>query len=70
MLYGKKIEPKCAYCIPAEKIDDTYFFCRRHGPVEWNYKCRRFKYDPLMRDIPRRHRRKRVFTKEDFDLNL
>ena len=70
MLYGKGIDPKCAYCVHAGKIDDIDVLCKKYGPVDGSNHCRKFKYDPLKREIPKPPKKKRVFTKEDFDLNI
>lgn len=70
MLYGKGIEPRCAYCVHSHKIDDMDVLCKKYGPVDGAYHCRRFKYDPLKREFPKRiTRKKKVFTQADFDLN-
>lgn len=71
MLYGKGIEPRCAYCAKGTKIDDSDVLCRKYGPVDGAFHCRRFVYDPLKREFPRRNvRKKKVFTRADFDLNI
>ena len=45
--------------------------CKKHGPVDGAYHCRRFKYDPLKREFPKRIvRKKKTFTQADFDLNI
>ncbi len=49
-LFGKKIEPSCAYCewgSPDEEEDMV--FCRRNGIVSAHGSCRHFQYAPLRR---------------------
>ena len=49
MLFRRKIERACAYCVHAVKIDEDTMVCRRRGPVPIDSSCRRFSYDPLKR---------------------
>jgi len=49
MLFRKDIPRACAVCRFASPIDAAEMLCQRHGVVGANYKCRRFKYDPLKR---------------------
>ena len=53
MLFRKNIEPRCAYCAHAGRIDDNEVACPRKGIVPAGGSCRRFKYDPLKRIPPK-----------------
>jgi hypothetical protein len=53
MLFRKKIERNCAYCVYAGKLNDESMICRKCGIVPATHRCRRFRYDPLKR-IPAR----------------
>lgn len=65
---GKDIEPKCEYCANGDKSEDgTLVFCEKKGILPPDYKCRRFKYDPLMR-VPKVAPRLDEFSPEDFEL--
>ena len=69
MLFRKKIERSCSYCIHGGKVDDKTILCKKKGFVASCHRCRRFKYDPLKRVPPRM--RVQDFAKykdEDFSL--
>ena len=69
MLFRKKIEKSCIYCIRGTKLNDGSFLCAKHGIRIDSTGCMRFKYDPLKR-IPARAKAM-DFTKydqEDFSL--
>ncbi len=69
MLFRKKIDPRCAYCTRAGRIDDGRMICKKRGIVPAEDKCRRFRYDPLKR-VPARPKPHRFgeFRPEDFQL--
>ena len=49
MLFRKKIEPCCSYCLHGSYVDDETIMCVKKGVVKsWGH-CRRFEYDPLKR---------------------
>lgn len=50
MLFRKKIEPSCAYCVHGAPVDDVSVICVKKGIVKSWGKCRRFEYDPLKRE--------------------
>jgi len=66
MILRKDIEPFCSYCIHAKPLDDEYVSCRRHGVVSADYKCSRFKYDPLKRIPPKPKKLGQNYTDSDF----
>lgn len=49
MLFRKKIERNCAYCIYSTKMDDGNFLCAKKGIRPEDAKCHRFRYDPTKR---------------------
>lgn len=69
MLFRKKIERACAYCIHATKLDDDQFLCAKNGMKNGADKCRRFKYDPTKR-VPVKAKALDFskYTAEDFSL--
>ena len=67
MLFRKKVERYCTYCVFAGKLDDETMICKKCGVVPATHRCRRFRYDPLMR-IPARQPVLGQYTEEDFRL--
>jgi len=69
MLFRKKIDWACAYCIHGTKADEDLILCTKKGMKEPDDSCRKFKYDPIKR-IP--HKIKPLdfskYDKEDFSL--
>lgn len=53
MLFRKKIEPSCSYCLRGTKMDEDTVLCAKKGvrPI-WG-KCRKFRYDPCKRIPPK-----------------
>ncbi|MBQ2676261.1 MAG: hypothetical protein IJN31_08535 [Peptococcaceae bacterium] len=67
-LYGNNINPACGYCAHGVLAEDRVsVLCRKKGIVSCDYKCRRFKYDPLKR-IPKIAPELMQFDAEDFAL--
>ena len=69
MLFRKKIEKSCGYCIHGTKLNDGTVLCAKRGIRADDGGCFRFKYDPCKR-IPLRAKAM-VFSKydqEDFSL--
>ena len=69
MLFRKKVERYCTYCIYAGKLDDDTMICKKSGVVPAGHHCRRFRYDPLKR-VPVKHRMQDTekFQEKDFIL--
>ena len=70
MLFNRKIEPKCEYCLRGEAIPASDMIaCRLHGVMSPEEHCRRFTYDPINRvpEAPRAFTPK-DFSEEDFTL--
>lgn len=49
MLFRKKIERSCSYCLYGAKLEDDRILCSRKGIKGMEDKCWRFKYDPCKR---------------------
>jgi hypothetical protein len=49
MLFRKKIERSCAYCVHGTKLDDDQILCVKKGICPIDHACRKFKYDPCKR---------------------
>lgn len=69
MLFRKKIERACAYCVHGTKLDDGQILCAKKGLKLEDEKCRRFKYDPTKR-IPAKQKALDFskYNEEDFSL--
>ena len=53
MLFRKKIERSCSYCLYGAHMDDGWILCSKKGVKTEEDKCRRFKYDPCKRIPPK-----------------
>lgn len=49
MLFRKKIERSCAYCLYGAHIEDGQILCSKKGLRTVENQCRKFKYDPCKR---------------------
>lgn len=49
MLFRKKIERSCSYCVHSTRLDEDLFLCSKKGMRAGDDKCRRFLYDPCKR---------------------
>ena len=49
MLFRKKIERSCTYCLYGTKLEDDQILCSKNGMRGIDESCRKFKYDPLKR---------------------
>ena len=52
MLFQKKIEKSCTYCVHGTKLEEDQILCVKKGIVPCK-KCRKFTYDPTKRIPPR-----------------
>lgn len=65
-LFGKRIDPACAYCENGKlTADGAGVLCRRKGVCAPSDRCSRFVYAPLKRK-PKRTASLPQYTKEDF----
>lgn len=53
MLFRKKINRACAYCVHGTQLEDGQVLCIKKGLCTPDGKCRRFRYDPCKRIPPR-----------------
>lgn len=53
MLFTKKIEPRCAYCLRGKSINPDTILCKKRGISQPDFSCSSFRYDPLKRVPPR-----------------
>ena len=53
MLFRKKIERSCIYCVYSTKMDQENMLCTKKGVVPMYSACRKFRYDPFKRVPPR-----------------
>lgn len=69
MLFRKKIERSCAYCMFGTKLEDGQILCTKKGIRREEDSCRRFQYDPCKR-IPGKPKALDLsrYEKEDFTL--
>lgn len=69
MLFRKKIERSCAYCIHGALIGEEQILCTKKGLRTIENQCRKFKYDPCKR-VPLKTRALDFtkYDKEDFSL--
>ena len=64
-LFGTEIVPSCIYC-EHSKSEGNSQYCDAHKTLK-NGKCRKFKYNPIMRE-PKGTAPLKTFNKEDFTL--
>ena len=69
MLFRKRIEPNCSYCLRSAKLADGQILCSKKGIVSCDGKCAHFRYDPFKR-IPVKPKALDFgkYTKDDFSL--
>lgn len=67
-LFGKNIEPACAYCENGSPSKDgSMILCDKKGIVSPYYSCRKFCYAPLKR-VPKPPMPLPKYSAEDFKL--
>ena len=69
MLFRKKIDKACTYCLYGTQVDDEQVLCIKKGVVPAHGKCRKFCYDPCKR-IPVKAKALDFdkYNKEDYSL--
>ncbi len=69
MLFRKKIEKSCSYCIYGAKLDEDAVLCSKKGLRPLGGKCRKFKYDPTKRQpVKAKALNFDQYSQEDFSL--
>lgn len=55
MIFKKQREPMCAYCLHGRlMMGGRDVLCALKGVVSADYRCRKFNYDPVSRQVKRR----------------
>ena len=69
MLFRKKIERSCCYCLHGTRLEDGQVLCAKRGIRTEEDGCLRFRYDPLKR-VPGKMKALDFskYDKEDFSL--
>lgn len=68
-MYDPDIEAKCALCQKAELIPGTnQVLCEKYGVVEYNYVCKKYKYDIFKKKVRRRGALDTNYSEEDFSI--
>lgn len=69
MLFRKKIEPSCTYCLFGTRLDDDQILCAKRGITSESEKCFKFRYDPCKR-IPKKSKALDFskYDREDYSL--
>lgn len=49
MLFRKKIDRSCSYCLHCTKLNDEQVLCAKRGIMPLHGQCRKFRYDPCKR---------------------
>ena len=49
MLFRKKIEKSCSYCLHSTVLEEDQYLCSKKGLCSADQKCHRFCYDPCKR---------------------
>lgn len=69
MLFRKKIQRSCAYCVYGAKLEDGQILCTKKGIRYDDQNCFRFRYDPCKR-IPVKPKALDLSTYQDADYSL
>ncbi len=69
MLFRKKIERACGYCVHSVEVDEQTVRCRKKGTRDKDSKCMHFKYDPCKR-IPSKPKALDFNKYEEYDYSL
>jgi len=69
MLFRKKIDRSCSYCLNGTFVDEEQVLCIKKGIVSACGKCRKFKYDPCKR-VPSKPKALDFRKYDDIDYSL
>ena len=67
-MFNKSVVKKCGHCIYADSIlSSKKVLCLKHGPMDYDDLCRKYEYNPLLRE-PEVPLKREGFKSEDFSL--
>jgi len=69
MLFRKKIERSCSYCVHGVALNEDQILCAKKGMKTPNDQCRKFQYDPTKR-IPRKEKALDFSKYDEADFSL
>lgn len=69
MLFRKKIDPQCVYCVHSNPLDEERVTCLKKGVMCKDSSCGKFSYDPLKR-TPSRPKAPGLNALKDEDFSL
>lgn len=69
MLFRKKIERSCQYCVHSTDLDEDTVLCAKKGVTDRYGKCRKFTYDPCKR-LPTKTKALDFSKFEEYDYSL
>ena len=70
MIYSEEIDRKCALCQFGEPIPETLeVLCKKYGVVEYNYVCKKYKYDIFKKKVKRKKDIDTGYSEEDFSID-
>ena len=69
MLFRKKIERSCAYCVHGAHLENGQILCAKKGMKTIDDQCRKFKYDPCKR-IPSKPKALDFSKYDEYDFSL
>lgn len=69
MLFRKKVEKACRFCVHCRVLDEKYVACGKKGYRKLDDKCRHFTYDPLKR-TPTKPKAQDFSKYDEYDYSL
>lgn len=69
MLFRKKMERSCSYCLYGTRLEDGNILCTKKGLRTEDGGCRKFKYDPCKR-VPSKAKALDFSKYDDADFSL
>lgn len=69
MIYSDENERKCALCQFGELIPETLeVLCKKYGVVDYDYVCKKYKYDIFKKKVKRKRDIGEGYSEEDFSI--
>ena len=69
MLFRKKMEKMCAYCVHSTVLDEKSVSCAKKGEKRSDDHCMSFRYDPCKR-MPKKSKAMDFSRYEEYDYSL